>query len=112
LNDFLQALDRDLTDTFFNLEEFGELVTFTRGAVVVELPALFDRPFSDLSTAGGEISISENRPRVIVREIDVPGGEILSSDRFTIRGVLYKPVGDESNGLGVIRVWLNKVARP
>ena len=112
MNAFMDQLDADLNAVFFNLAEFGELITyFPQGETIgTEIRALFDRPWSSAAT-GSTVDVVENRPHLTIREKDVDGGEVNSGDRFMVRGKLYRPIDDQGNGMGVIRLFLHEVER-
>lgn len=110
MNDFMDQLEADLNDNFFNLDEFGEDIVY-RPAVgpEVTIQGLFDFPSSAVSSEAEE-DVIDNRPHMTIKESDIPGGKLRSDDRFVIRSQEYQAVSnDGSNGQGVIRSYLFEV---
>lgn len=83
-NAFREQLTKDLDATFFNTEEFGEMVTLTRDNVSVAIKGLFDTPGVGGEQVGGEVEAISHSPRLFVRSVDLPGGKPQKSDIFTL----------------------------
>jgi hypothetical protein len=116
----MDQLDDDLLTCFFNTDEFGEnsegdgeivglIYRPASGDPECVIQGLFDAPFSSASTEATE-DVIDNRPHLTCREVDIIGGEVVSGDRFVIRGKLYKPVDDVSAKQGVVRCFMHEVS--
>jgi hypothetical protein len=80
---FRGDLTDDLRTNFFNVDEFGEMVTLTRGNTSVTLQGLYDTPVVQ-NDLGAESTAIEHFPRLFVRQADLPGGKPAKGDVFTL----------------------------
>jgi len=110
MNAFIDELNEDLNDAFFDLDEFGETVIYKDGGVDpgVTIQGLYDARFSSAGTIATE-EVVDHMPHLTLREIDLAGGKVKASDRFVVRGKNYRPVDDGSNFMQVIRCFLHEV---
>lgn len=81
---FKADLNSDLHEVFFNTEEFGEVVTLTRGNNSVAMRGLFDSPGVSGEQLGGEVEAISHAPRLFVRSVDLPNGKPQKGDVFVI----------------------------
>lgn len=79
---FRDDLADDLNANFFNVEEFGEMVTLKRGNAEVMLQGLFDTPVAESS--GTDVTAIEHYPRLFVRQADLPDGKPTKNDCFVL----------------------------
>lgn len=80
---FKDDLMQDLNDSFFNENEFGEVVTLIRGNNSVAMRGLFDTPgLSEESV--GEVSVIAHELRLFVRSSDLPDSKPRKGDVFTL----------------------------
>ena len=80
---FRSDLAADLNTNFFNVDEFGEMVTLTRGNTSVTLQGLYDTPVVQ-NDLGAESTAIEHFPRLFVRQADLPDGKPAKGDVFTL----------------------------
>ena len=80
---FRSDLTEDLCTNFFNTDEFGEMVTLTRGNTSVTLQGLYDTPVVQ-NELGADSTAIEHFPRLFVRQADLPGGKPAKGDVFTL----------------------------
>lgn len=80
---FRGDLTDDLRTNFFNVDEFGEMVTLTRGNTSVTLQGLYDTPVVQ-NDLGAESTAIEHFPRLFARQADLPGGKPAKGDVFTL----------------------------
>lgn len=81
---FKADLNSDLHEVFFNTEEFGEVVTLTRGKDSVAMRGLFDSPGVSGEQLGGEVEAISHAPRLFVRSVDLPNGKPAKGDVFEL----------------------------
>ena len=80
---FKDDLMQDLNDSFFNENEFGEVVTLIRGGASYQMKGLFDTP--GLSNEGvDEVSVIAHEPRLFVRSSDLPDSKPRKGDVFAL----------------------------
>lgn len=110
MNDFMDQLEDDLNDNFFNLDEFAEEIIYRPSAgPEVTIQGLFDFPSTSVASES-EVDVIDNRPHMTIKESDIPGGKLKSTDRFIIRGIEYEAAtNDGANGQQVIRAFLYEV---
>ena len=80
---FRSDLTEDLRTNFFNVDEFGEMVTLNRGQTQVALQGLYDTPVVQ-NELGADSTAIEHFPRLFVRQADLPGGKPSKDDVFTL----------------------------
>ncbi|MBO7060110.1 MAG: hypothetical protein J6W54_03305 [Fibrobacter sp.] len=80
---FKDDLMQDLNDSFFNEDEFGEVVTLTRGGASCQMKGLFDTPGLSNESVG-EVSVIAHTPRLFVRSSDLPDSKPRKGDVFTL----------------------------
>ena len=80
---FRSDLTDDLSTNFFNVDEFGETVSLTRGQTQVSLPGLYDTPVVQ-NELGADSTAIEHFPRLFVRQADLPGGKPAKNDVFDL----------------------------
>lgn len=81
---------QDLDRSFFNENEFGEVVTLTRGGVSCQMKGLFDAP-EVVNESVGEVSAIAHAPRLFVRISDLPGSKPRKGDVFTLGITPFHP---------------------
>lgn len=81
---FLEDLTDDLAETFFNVEEFGESITLTRGETSATIKGLFDTPVANADSMGIDVEAIAHYPRLFVRQADLPNGKPRKNDRFVL----------------------------
>lgn len=80
---FKDNLMQDLNDSFFNENEFGEVVTLTRCGSSYQMKGLFDSPgVSDENV--DEVSVIAHAPRLFVRISDLPDSKPRKGDVFAL----------------------------
>lgn len=87
---FKDDLMDDLDESFFNEDEFGEVVTLTRGGVSCKLKGLFDSP-EVVNESVGEVSAIAHAPRLFVRISDLPDSKPRKNDVFTLGVTPFHP---------------------
>jgi hypothetical protein len=87
---FKDDLMNDLDNSFFNENEFGEVVTLTRGGVSRQLKGLFDSP-EVVNENVGEVSAIAHAPRLFVRISDLPDSKPRKNDVFTLGITPFHP---------------------
>lgn len=81
---FKDDLIDDLSGSFFNEDEFGEIVTLVRGGKEYSLNGLYDElPLQGENMGGGVEAISHN-PRLFVSASALPGGKPFKGDVFVL----------------------------
>lgn len=88
---FRDCLMKDLHGSFLNVKEFGELVTFSRGAFSAVIPGLFDTPSLDGSAIGAEVDAISHQPRLFVSSADLPGNKPEKFDIFVLESNQFHP---------------------
>lgn len=73
----------DLADSFFNENEFGEVVTLTRGSNSYEIKGLYDTP-EVASESVGDVNAIAHVHRLFVRTSDLPESKPRKNDVFTL----------------------------
>lgn len=115
MNRFMQQLDRDIDNCFLNSSEFGEdSETDGENVGIVYRPAsgaperiingLYDAPDSSAGTEA-TVDVADNMPHLTLRQSALENGKVSSGDRFVVRGVLLKPVDDNSPEQGIVRIY-------
>jgi hypothetical protein len=96
MNDFMNLLNDDLNDVFYNNEEFGIKIQYLENGVEpgVELSCIFDSDPNIESVENSDIEYVDTRPRLRIRETDLPDGSPNinlgdQSDIFIVDGVRY-----------------------
>ena len=87
---FKDDLMDDLDNSFLNENEFGEVVTLTRGGVSCQLKGLFDSP-EVVNESVGEVSAIAHAPRLFVKISDLPGSKPRKNDVFTLGITPFHP---------------------
>lgn len=87
-----EQLLSDLSDVFFNTDEFAE--TATHVATGATFPVIFDESYRGISANPGIIESSS--PIALCITTDVSGYSI--GDEVTINGISYKIAGSEPDG--------------
>ena len=72
----------DLADSFLNTDEFGEVVTLTRGGKTYEMQGLYDSPA--VSSDVIDIDSIAHSCRLIVRASDLPDSKPRKGDTFAL----------------------------
>lgn len=81
---FKDDLIDDLSGSFFNEDEFGEIVTLVRDGKEYSLNGLYDElPLQGENMGGGMDAISHN-PRLFVSASSLPGGKPCKGDVFVL----------------------------
>lgn len=80
---FRSDLADDLNTNFFNVDEFGEMVSLERGQTTVSLQGLYDTPVVQ-NELGAESTAIEHFPRLFVRQADLPDGKPAKGDVFDL----------------------------
>ena len=80
----------DLDNSFLNENEFGEVVTLTRGGECCQLKGLFDSP-EVVNENIGEVSAIAHAPRLFVKISDLPGSKPRKNDVFTLGITPFHP---------------------
>ncbi len=73
----------DLAETFFNENEFGEIVTLTRGKESYEIKGLYDSPEVP-SESVGDVGAIAHVHRLFVRVSDLPESKPRKNDVFSL----------------------------
>jgi len=106
---FKEDLDQDLTDNFFNPDEFAEVVTiYPAAGGSYTLNAIFDKAFEEVDPETEEPILS-TRPILHFKEADLQA-EIQPGDEFVVRGVRYTIITHEPDGVGTVMFHLHKKA--
>lgn len=87
---FKDGLMQDLDSSFFNENEFGEVVTLTRGGASRQFKGLFDSP-EVANESVGEVSAIAHAPRLFVRISDLPDSKPRKGDVFTLGSTPFHP---------------------
>ena len=87
---FKDDLMQDLDSSFFNENEFGEIVTLIRGGNSFQMKGLFDAP-EVANESVGEVSAIAHAPRLFVRISDLPGSKPRKGDVFTLGSTPFHP---------------------
>ena len=91
-NAFMTALDEDLNDTFYNLDEFGVEVEYRAGGVApgTIIQGIFDSDPNNSFVENSDTEFIDNRPKVRLREVDLINGyPDTRSDVFVINDIEY-----------------------
>ena len=80
---FKDNLMSDLTKSFFNPDEFGEVVTLIRGGNSCQFNGLFDSP-EVVNESVGEVSAIAHAPRLFVRISDLPNSQPRKGEVFVL----------------------------
>ncbi len=105
---FKESMEADLQDAFFNVEEFADNVIIVHAYDLesYEVPAIFDNEFESVDP-DTHVPIIATQPKIQIRAADLH--QVLQpADTVTIRGILYKLVTNEPDGVGTIRLLLHK----
>lgn len=92
-NAFISALDDDLNNVFYNIDEFGiEFEYHEDGAIDgVTLRCIFDSDPNNDVIENSDSEYIDTRPRIRVRQVDLTNGKPNKlTDIFVIEGVNYK----------------------
>lgn len=109
---FKDDLNSDLDTVFFDLDEFGEQVTLTRGAQSYTMRGLYDVQCLDGETLEGDVSAISHRPCITVSSADLPGGVARKGDLWTVaetplhRSASLRAVDFASEADGVVVIQL------
>ena len=106
-NDFLKGCDSDLSDVFFNSDEFAIPIKVLHTNLHIEkiYYGIFDIPHQPVDL--GEINVSSSLPQIMLNEKALLE-KIQKKDRITINSIIYLVEDTKSNGCDVIRVFLRK----
>lgn len=85
---FKDDLMQDLNDSFFNENEFGEVVTLIRGGASYQMKGLFDTPGLSNESVD-EVSVIAHEPRLFVRSSDLPDSKPRKGDVFALGSTLF-----------------------
>lgn len=107
--DFVDSLDADLGSVFFGEGDFTEPGTYipASGDPSYAVNVLFDDPYADPNPQGGGAVVQTRAPVVMVRESAIIGGAA-KGDQITVRGITWKVITAEPNGVGVLSLALHK----
>ena len=107
MSDFKDGLDSDLSNVFFNKDEFAEEITYNPfGGSPYTVNAIFDDEFESVDPES-DASILSTQPAILIKTADIIGGPN-PKDKVTIRGTTYQFITDEQNGVGVTRLQLHE----
>lgn len=81
---FKETLVDDLTNSFFNTNEFGEEVVLVRGNTRKTISGLYDEQALNGESVGAEIDAISHRPRLFVSASDLPNGKPGKGDKFIL----------------------------
>lgn len=105
---FKESMEADLHEVFFDVEEFAEKVRIVHAFDMesYEVPAIFDNEFESVDPET-QVPILSTQPKIQIRAADLH--QVLQpADTVTIRGILYKLVTNEPDGVGTVRLLLHK----
>jgi hypothetical protein len=106
--EFLDALDADLGSVFFGESDFTEPATYVPASgVPYSLHVLFDDPYADPDAQGGGSKVQTRAVTVTVRESAILTGA-KPGDAITVRGITWKVISAEPNGVGVLTLAVHK----
>ena len=95
----------DLSDAFFNLDEFGESVTYTPvSGSPVSISIIFNGEFKAANPM--EMDTITTQPVALARSADVPSAK--KGDRITRSGTVFYVQHAEPDGLGATVLILSK----
>ena len=80
---FKDDLMQDLDSSFFNENEFGEIVTLIRGGNSFQMKGLFDAP-EVANEDVGDVSVIAHTIRLFVRSSDLPDSKPRKGDVFAL----------------------------
>lgn len=84
MSSFLDDIEEDLNQSFFNVEEFGENLTLVRGSQSYVIQGLFDTPQVPTDSVGIEVDGITHYNRLFVRQKDLPDGKPKKGDKFVL----------------------------
>lgn len=108
-SEFLQTLENDFNTTF--ISDFKEVAQFTFDygtpkQKTVNIDVLFDEPHTSYNIQA-PTEFNTLKPQIILQQTDLP--DVLEHEmRVKVRGVLYFTEDYESNGVGVLTIYLRK----
>lgn len=106
--EFLDDLEADLDAVFFGADDFTEPATYLPAAGgSLALHVLYDDPYSDPEPQAGGGKVQSRAVTATVRESAITGGA-KPGDRITVRGITWKVISAEPNGVGVLVLALHK----
>lgn len=106
--DFVDSLDADLGSVFFSASDFTEPATYIPASGdSYAVHVLFDDPYSEPDPQGGGARIQTRAPVIMVQESAITGGAG-PGDTITVRGVTYRVISAEPNGVGVLTLALHR----
>lgn len=89
-NAFCEMLDDDLRDLFLNPEEFGEVVTISRGDSVSQVRAMFDSPSMQGQNLGSDASVISHQPRIFFSVAELPENKVEKGDIVTLCAKMHQ----------------------
>jgi len=106
--EFVNALDGDLGTVFFGEGDFTEPALYLPASgASYALNVLFDDPHAEPSPQSGGAKVQTRAPVVLVRESSISGGA-KPGEKITVRGITWKIISAEPNGVGVLSLALHK----
>lgn len=106
--DFVDSLDADLGSVFFGEGDFTEPATYNPASgVSYPVNVLYDDPYAEPNPQGGGAKVQTRAPVIMVQESAITGGAG-PGDTVTVRGVTYKVISAEPNGVGVLTLALHR----
>lgn len=98
----------DLNNCFFNEAEFAEQALYQHASLgsTVTYQCLFDDPYTSLSI-GGDTEVTTVRPCISVAETSLRH-VVVKGDRCTVRGITYFVDDYQSDGVGVVKIYLRR----
>lgn len=87
---FCEMLDDDLRDIFFNPEEFGEVVTISRGDSAFQVRAMFDSPSMQGQSLGTDAKVISHQPRIFFSVAELPENKVEKGDIVALSAKMHQ----------------------
>lgn len=97
----------DITDDFFNIEDFGQIATYTNTkGTSFSIVVIFDREFSLQNI--GDVVIQNAKPQALCKSTDVPDADHETNATLTIGSTVYYVIEGHPDATGLTTLILSR----